>query len=1125
MVIVGLYAFVLMFVRHCAQMLTSMSAIEMPADAPLLTWNEQSVAELPTGTVTLLLADVEGSTRLWETQSDSMTTALEQLNHNVDDLVAAHNGVRPVEQGEGDSFVVAFARASDAVACALRLQLAELSPIRVRIGLHTGEIQLRDAGNYAGPTINRTARLRDLAHGGQTVLSGATEQLVVDRLPADAWLTDLGEHTLRDLPRPERVVQLCHPALRTDFPPLRTANNVISDHLPVQLTSFVGRDAQISDVGQILKENRLVTLTGAGGVGKTRLAMRVADQVADEFAGGVWFVDLAPVTNPLLVPVVLARTLGLADQPGRSTMETVSKFVRNRRMLLVLDNCEHLLDASADLVMAVLDAGPDVTVLATSREPIGIAGELTWRVPSLSLDGEAVDLFVDRTRRMRTDFRLTEDNSSAIAEICRRLDGMPLAIELAAARTRTLSLTQIVDSLHHNFRLLAGGARNAVRRQQTLRASIDWSHAMLTEPERILFRRLAVFMGGFDLDAALPVGADADVEHFQLIDLLGLLVDKSLVVAEEVDGAMRYRLLETVRQYGLEKLTESGEAEAVRTRHRDHYTAAAVTLVAQSRGDGTPLVPWAELEIDNLRAAHAWSCDAAEFGPALQLVSASQRLWLTRGRFREGVAGFDTVFGDERYRDGDVALSVWVRAVADAGLLAVWFSVPFSLQRAEEAVAAARQLGDPVLVADSLITCGMLAIFDPELAPPYFAEAADLARVSGDLAALSQLRSYQCFASAAVGDPVAAQAAGEEGRDLADALGDSFTSRYSRTFLGSALTQQGKLVQGVRVARSLVEEARATGDRPTEVFGLITFAQALAFTGEAAASRESAEAALEIGATLGGFHDDSAYAALANAALAAGDAQAAKHACDAGWRNTYPLKELLTRCMLPMAYAALGCGDLFAARRWADDTVAAAPGSNQMVALTARARVALAQGELKQAETDLHDAIAAAERTGGYLYLPDALECLASLAADSNTEHAARLLGAADGMRQLHGEVRFKVFQGAYDSAFAAVRDALGQQAFDAAWSEGKALSTAEAISYAQRGRGARGRPASGWESLTPAERDVVRLVSQGLSSKDIAARLFISPRTVQSHLTHTYTKLCLSSRVQLVHEAARHTE
>ncbi|BBY04159.1 helix-turn-helix transcriptional regulator [Mycobacterium seoulense] len=1102
-------------------MLANMIEIDASADAPLLDWSEQSVSELPTGTVTLLLADVEGSTRLWETQSDTMTAALEQLNQTVNGLVATHGGVRPVEQGEGDSFVIAFARASDAVACALQLQLAVPPPIRIRVGLHTGEVQLRDAGNYAGPTINRTARLRDLAHGGQTVLSGATEQLVVDRLPADAWLTELGLHPLRDLPRPERVVQLNHPGLRDDFPPLRTTNDVANAHLPVQLTSFVGRDSQIGDIGQILRDNRLVTLTGAGGVGKTRLAVQVASRVVDDFPGAIWFVDLAPVTNPLVVPVTVARTLGLADQPGRSTMETVSKFVAGRKMLLVLDNCEHLLDASAALVLALLDAGPGVTVLATSREPIGMAGELTWRVPSLTVDGEALELFVDRARRTRPDFQLTERNSPAIAEICRRLDGMPLAIELAAARIRTLSLTQIVDGLHHNFRLLAGGARTAVRRQQTLRASIDWSHAMLTEPERILFRRLAVFMGGFDLDAAHAVGADTDAEHFQLIDLLGLLVDKSLIVTEEVDGMMRYRLLETVRQYGLEKLAESGEAEAVRIRHRDHYTAAAVALEARMRGDGTPLIPWAELEMANLRAAHAWSCDAGEFEPALRLVSALQRVWVTRARFREGVAGFDAVLNDERYRDADVAPEVWVRAVADAGLLAVWYSVPFSLQRAEEALAAARQVEDEALTVRSLVTCAMLAFNDTGRAQPYFAEAADLARVSDDHAALSQLRAYQCFVFAAAGDPIAAQAAGEEGRDLADMLGDSFISRYSRTFLSSALAQQGKLAEACAVARSLVEEARAAGDRPMEAFGLITWATALAFAGDAGAARESAEAALEVGAALGGFHEDSAYAALAGAALAAGDAAASKQACEAAWRHTYPLKELLTRSVVTMADATLGCGDPVAARRWADDTVGVAPGCQQMLALTSRARVAVAQGEPQQAQTDLHDAVAVAERTGGYLFVPDALEGLAALTTDP--EHAARLFGAAEALRRRHGEVRFKAFQASYDASLAKTREALGQQAFEAAWAEGAGLSTDEAIAYAQRGHGARGRPASGWESLTPTELDVVRLVSEGLPNKDIAARMFISARTVQSHLTHVYAKLAVSSRVQLAQEAGRH--
>lgn len=280
------------------------------ADMPQLTWDDLSVSELlPTGTVTLLLADVEGSTRLWESQPEQMTAALAQLNRTVNTTIADHDGVRPLEQGEGDSFVAAFARASDAVACALALQRAPLAPIRLRIGVHTGEIQLRDEANYAGPTINRTARLRDLAHGGQTVLSGATEPLVVDRLPDGVWLAELGSYPLRDVPRPERVVQLCHPDLRNEFPPLRVRTVVASHNLPSQLTSFVGRQAQMTELRHLLTDNRLVSLTGAGGAGKTRLAVEVATQLTDDFSDGLWYVDLAPITNPAVAPLTVARTL------------------------------------------------------------------------------------------------------------------------------------------------------------------------------------------------------------------------------------------------------------------------------------------------------------------------------------------------------------------------------------------------------------------------------------------------------------------------------------------------------------------------------------------------------------------------------------------------------------------------------------------------------------------------------------------------------------------------------------------------------------------------------------------------------------------------------------------------
>jgi predicted ATPase/class 3 adenylate cyclase len=600
---------------------------------------------LPTGTVTLLLADVEGSTRLWETQPEEMTAAFALLDRTLAKTVAAHNGVRPVEQGEGDSFVVAFARASDAVACALDLQRAQLAPIKLRIGIHTGEVQLRDEANYIGPTINKTARVRDLGHGSQTLLSGATEEMMVDRLPPGAWLSDLGAYPLRGVARPERIVQLCHPDVRNDFPPLRSANHVVSHNLPAQLTSFIGRGEQIVEVRRQLAQNRLVTLTGAGGAGKTRLALQVAAQMVDEFGSGVWFVDLAPITDPRNVPVTAARALGLPEQTNRSELDTLTRFIGDRRMLMVLDNCEHLIGASAELAGALLGACPELTLLATSREPLGVTGEVTWRVPSLSIEDEAIELFTDRACRARPHFRIN-GHTATVTEICRRLDGMPLAIELAAARVRSLSLAEIAGSLHDRFHLLTGGARTLMARQQTLRASVDWSHALLSEAERILFRRLAVFVGGFDLDSAHAVAAARELEPYEVLDQITLLVDKSLVVTEDHPGRTRYRMLETVRQYAAEKLDESGEGDTVRKRHLDYYLAMVKLLGTRvrstpghrrSQAEMQQLLEHAMTEIDNLRDALAWSIDL-EPDPDTLVKAASAAAWLIDLKLAERLA-------------------------------------------------------------------------------------------------------------------------------------------------------------------------------------------------------------------------------------------------------------------------------------------------------------------------------------------------------------------------------------------------------------------------------------------------------------------------------------------------------
>lgn len=538
--------------------------------------------------MTFLFTDVEGSTRLWEAAPGAMRAALERHDAILRQVINAHGGY--VFATGGDAFSAAFPRASDAVAAALNAQ-AELAaegwpaeaPIAVRMGLHTGEANERE-GDYFGPAVNRAARINAIAHGGQVLCSEMTAGLVED----EATLADLGKHRLRDLSAPQRVFQVGDGV----FPPLRTID-AFPGNLPLQVSSFVGRAKELERTAAALIDSRVVTLTGVGGVGKTRLALQVAAEVLPRFSDGAWLCELAPLRDPAGVPDTIAALFDLIPRGGQTLEQAVEEFLRGKELLLVLDNCEHLLQATAVLVEMLERSCPRLVVLATSREGLGIDGERILVVPSLSApgisarldavaDSDAARLFLERGQAVKDDFTLTEENAASVGQLCRRLDGIPLAIELAAARLPAMNPAELARRLDRRFEVLAGGRRGAIERHQTLRAAIDWSYELATDPQRRLLARLTVFAGGCTLEAVEAVCEGTPVEHGDVWELIASLVSQSLVVAEDHGLDTRYRLLETIRQYGEERLEEHGETAGLRRRHA-HYYAELATRLGGSR--------------------------------------------------------------------------------------------------------------------------------------------------------------------------------------------------------------------------------------------------------------------------------------------------------------------------------------------------------------------------------------------------------------------------------------------------------------------------------------------------------------------------------------------------------------
>ena len=696
--------------------------------------------------VTFLFTDIEGSTRLWEQEPERMPPVM--ARHDAISKAAVERNRGAIVKMTGDGVHAAFDKPLDALIATLEIQQRLSSPaadgpaLLLRCGLHTGIDERRD-GDFYGREVNRAARIMCAAHGGQMLLSQAVANEVSGILPEGVSLRDLGSVRLRDLSSPEHIYQVQHPQLRTEFPALRSLEST-PNNLTQQLNSFIGRERELAEIKQMLASNRLVTLLGMGGIGKSRLSTQLAADVLDDFPDGVWFVELAALTDPTSVPQAVATVLGVKEEAGRPVIDALTKYVRNLQLLIILDNCEQLIHGCADLAKRLLQAGSRVKVLTSSRDYLQVAGETTYHVPTLSVPDphksidvdslaqhEAVQLFVDRAAASRRGFGLNDHNAAAVVDICYRLDGIPLAIELAAARVRALSVEAIAARLHDRFRLLVTGDRTVLPRQRTLRALIDWSYDLLADAECTLFQRLSVFAGGWTLEAAEAVCNDSELRGDDVLDLLTHLVEKSLVVM--VVGGERYQMLDTVRHYALEKLTDGGKEAAVRGNHLAFYLA----LAEKARSEfGSPAHETAlarlDVEKENLLSAHRWIDSATvNADKGLRLVDALKGYWMGRGLLALGLQVTTEALARVDSQRRDYGRS---KAFLNAGQLCCFMGRYAEAQvHLEESLAIAREIGDRAMIAFVYPPLGMAAIGLGDLtrARAHLEEAVALARELG----------------------------------------------------------------------------------------------------------------------------------------------------------------------------------------------------------------------------------------------------------------------------------------------------------------------------------------------------------------------------------------------------------
>jgi predicted ATPase/class 3 adenylate cyclase len=799
------------------------------------------MASPPTGTVTFLFTDIEGSTKLWEDNAPAMQAALARHDELLRLAIEEHGGY--LFKTVGDAFCCAFPTAPDALEAALEAQRlllkerwGESTTLRVRMALHIGAAEERE-GDYFGPPVNRVARLLSAAHGGQVLLSLPTHEMVRDQLPAGMSLTDLGEHRLKDLFRPERVFQLSAAELPSEFPPLRTLD-AYRNNLPLQPTPLVGREKEVSEVCDLLRgdETRLLTLTGPGGIGKTRLALQAAADLLDDFSDGAFLVPLATLTEAELLLPTVAETLGVRESGEQPLDESLKDYLSERRVLLVLDNFEQVLGA-APTVTELLAGAPGLKVLATSRAPLGLYGEKEYAVPPLSVPDvrhlpdlktlsqyEAVRLFIERAKSAKADFEVTDDSAPAVAEICVRLDGLPLARELAAARIKMLPPRAMLHRLGSRLKLLTGGARDLPERQRTLRGTIEWSHALLDEGERTLFGRLAVFSGGRTLEAIEAIcdaEGDLPVDAF---DGISSLVDKSLLRQEEGPGGEpRFVMLETVHEFAREKLRQSAEAEQIKRVHAEYFLTVAEEAFPELRGPHQ--LEWLErleAEHDNMRAALSWALDRKEVESALRLGSALSGFWSVRDYQSEGRRWL----GEALAMDGRVSPEVRAMALAGAGWLAMDQG---DLGRAKEACEEGLELlANEAREEASEARLWLLGFLgwvawqreQHEQAKQLFEEGLALSQEMSDIWWLATSLSNLAVVSQSLGDSERATELYYESMGLLREQGDKHSLAINLNNLAMVVYSQGDLGRAAQLTEEAVALFRELGARGDAALGL-----------------------------------------------------------------------------------------------------------------------------------------------------------------------------------------------------------------------------------------------------------------------------------------------------------------